>query len=383
MTKKDNNGIFFFDFDNSNLKLLNYFCRNKTKFMKASYLLKGFIISLFVFGSMSCKAHTFQSSFSIASLNVDGLPGSILGININPDAPMEDGSVKIGQYLAKKSYDIIAFQEDFNYHQQISQFMTDYSFASWLGGVGLEQNSNIAPFIKTDSLSQFDTDGLGLAWLNSAISVSNENRVKWISGYGYFDHGSDLLIIKGFRSYTVTFNNVDIDVINLHMDANYGADGEYDIQARNIQWHQLLNAIKSMNNGRPKIIIGDTNSLYIQDDIEGIFFNGLKAEGYQVFDAWKESKNSQPESLDKIIYINPPIGNKLILNSYKQETDYNSLGDHDPVVAEFSITEESVSDIALPTTTTSTRHTYNLSGQRVDHHYRGIVIKQGKKKILQ
>ena len=60
------------------------------------------------------------STFSIATLNVDGLPQKILVAKVNPDGPGGGGSVRIGRYLQKRGYDMVFMQEDFNYHEELT-----------------------------------------------------------------------------------------------------------------------------------------------------------------------------------------------------------------------------------------------------------------------
>ena len=61
-----------------------------------------------------------SSTFSIATLNVDGLPQKILVAKVNPDGPGGGGSVRIGRYLQKRGYDMVFMQEDFNYHEELT-----------------------------------------------------------------------------------------------------------------------------------------------------------------------------------------------------------------------------------------------------------------------
>jgi hypothetical protein len=59
------------------------------------------------------EAQTAET-FSVATLNVDGLPQKLLVFNVNADGPGSVGSVRIGKYLAQKDYDMVFLQEDFN-----------------------------------------------------------------------------------------------------------------------------------------------------------------------------------------------------------------------------------------------------------------------------
>ncbi|MBR1469729.1 MAG: hypothetical protein IJ605_06450, partial [Prevotella sp.] len=78
---------------------------------------KSWIVSLaLVLGSLAAVAG--DDVFTVATLNVDGLPSYIGGIHINPDGPGGE-TWRVGGYLARKGYDIIGVQEDFNYDEEL------------------------------------------------------------------------------------------------------------------------------------------------------------------------------------------------------------------------------------------------------------------------
>ena len=78
-------------------------------------------------------------TFSVATLNVDGLPQKILVVNVNADGPGAVGTARIGKYLMKKGYDIVCMQEDFNYHDVLIPWMEDdYANDTWSGDIGVE-----------------------------------------------------------------------------------------------------------------------------------------------------------------------------------------------------------------------------------------------------
>jgi len=55
----------------------------------------------------------------------DGLPQKILVFNVNAEGPGSAGSVRIGKYLYKRGYDLMFFQEDFNYHDELMAVLED------------------------------------------------------------------------------------------------------------------------------------------------------------------------------------------------------------------------------------------------------------------
>ena len=55
-------------------------------------------------GNLTASGQEKGEQFSIASLNVDGLPQQILMLKINADGPGDAGTARIGKYLMQKSY---------------------------------------------------------------------------------------------------------------------------------------------------------------------------------------------------------------------------------------------------------------------------------------
>ncbi|MCR4613486.1 MAG: hypothetical protein K5778_05745 [Bacteroidaceae bacterium] len=298
--------------------------------------------------SMSGEGATYD--FSIASLNVDGLPESISFVTLNPDGPQAAGTRLISQYLANKAYDLIAVQEDFNFDSELKSSLTNYGFGT--------HRANITA---SAVLSPADTDGLNFFW-NTAKgrSASNESWTR----YAHSESGDgNQYIQKGWRYYEATLaEGIKIDVYMTHMDAG-------DVtSSRNIQWTELANAvIANKNTNRPKIILGDFNSRFTREAIIANFFNPVQATGnYTVSDAWVEKTRSgnypsigadaAGEVVDKIIYLNPTANGSVLLtlNSYTRDSegytygaaqgtsDTTPLGDHAPVVATFTATAPAV-----------------------------------------
>jgi hypothetical protein len=273
------------------------------------------------------------NDFSVCTLNVDGLPESILFVTLNEDGPQASGTREISQYLANKGYDLIAVQEDFNFDEELRSSLTNYDHGTHRGKVtGLSNN----------------TDGLNFFW-NTAKgrSASDED---WTQ-FNHSESGDgNQYIKKGWRYYEVTLaEGMKIDVYMTHMDA-----GDV-VSSRNIQWTELANAvIANENTNRPKIILGDFNSRFTREAIIANFFTPIENTGnYTVSDAWVEKTRSgnypsigadaSGEVVDKIIYLNPTAQGsvQLTLNSYVRESDY-TWGDHNPVVATFTAHEPAV-----------------------------------------
>lgn len=310
-----------------------------------------------------------KGTFTAASYNVDGLPNIevnllITKIQLNPDGPLEDGTNSISQKLAADAWDIIAFQEDFNFHNNLISSMKDiYTFGKHRGTVGVAQIASTA-----------DTDGLGFATLNSTSSFANQTFVEFTDKYGGLTSGANDCIKKGFRYYTVTLKGgAEIDVYVTHM--NSGSDqGHKD--ARASQFQQLAQYIASNDYGNPILVLGDFNARYTRDNIQTNFHNNLGAFANYLSDAWVElvdkydingnllyAAGEYPdypfdslvvtekyegaegdiecttqggEVVDKIIYMNNPSSDVLIYaNSFERDMDYTEA-DHTPVVSEFT-----------------------------------------------
>lgn len=316
-----------------------------------------FALSLLA-GTMTVPAAAAETeksgSFTAVSMNVDGLPNSILGISINSDGPGSDGTKAISQKMAEYGWDIIGVSEDFNYNTELMSSLTNYSSGTHRGGVsGLSNN----------------TDGLNLIWKKS-ISVAGEKWTSWNTHYstGIFGagNGADGMIDKGYRYYAATIaDSVTVDVYILHMDAD---SDPKDIAARESQLTQLATAIKSSKNGNPILVMGDTNCRYTRENLETLFIDVINADDrFTIQDTWVEKIHNgtypthgadamvakdkggtydypEAEIVDKIFYINNTDSKvTLTANSHTVATDFTdsngtALADHWPVVVEFGYT---------------------------------------------
>ena len=326
--------------------------------MKKRILFSFIALCSAVFGAMAQRNYTFNA----AALNVDGLPNSIIGININPDGKEAAGATELCGILANSGWDIVGFSEDFNFHDYLvaAPASNYYNFGAHGGKVSGTSNS---------------TDGLGFA-CNKRFTMSGGDKTEWNTLYGgsgltsVGDNGADGMIDKGFRMYTVTLaTGVSVDVYVLHMDANTAdSDDDYDsngrdknIVAREAQLKQLADAVmKNMGtNKRPVIILGDTNCRYTREAVETGFINYINADArFTIKDAWVEHMwgGSYPtygsgsimtdaygmqkgEVVDKVFYINTTESNlTLKSNSYLHDASV-TVSDHKPVVVNFTITD--------------------------------------------
>lgn len=312
-------------------------------------------------------------SFTLATLNADGMPKQILFFDVNTEGPAEKYSPVIARYLLKKNFDIILTQENFNYNAELTAPFDSagYSHDIWGGGIDVELAfERLGNGEEIEGI--FHIDGLTAFW-SPKLQVAREDSVRWNAGYGLIDHGWDTMVRKGFRSYDVTLSGGNhVVVYNMHMDASdendevNGKDGE-DRQARMMQWRQLRDHILAHLDSRPIIVTGDLNSYYERDSICSQFISVIEQTGRAtVGDVWVTLERDgqfpamvegpvtndpgsttwarKGQTLDKIIYINPSGGPQLkpltfAIDSatYVREDGKTPLGDHAPVSAKFRL----------------------------------------------
>ena len=353
---------------------------------------------------MTSLAQNSEGQFTVAMLNVDGLPQKLLVVNVNADGPGDAGTARIGKYLVKKGYDLVMMQEDFSYHGILSVWLEDdYKMDEWSGTLYVLDGPRKVDFLHLQN-HRYACDGLLTAWKND-LQVTPAGRTPWIQNFGKFSHALDEMVTKGFRRYEVTLRSGDrIVVYNMHMDATDEkdeAEGKAgpDHDARMAQWAQLKDDVLQHLDSRPIIITGDMNSLYGRDDVKGQFIDAINQSGRgMASDVWVELQHSgiypsesiteataSDETLDKIIYINPTMGTNIqpVAITIDREGylyDGKPLGDHFPVAATFQLMRRGSGIEELNGTETGESQYYNLNGQHVSMPQKGIYIEQQGKK---
>lgn len=337
-----------------------------------------------------------KKKFTVASLNVDGMPKSVklvVDINLNPDATEGPGAEEIGRHLLASGFDVVGVSENFNYHSNLWN-------VAWNNGTGNHYNAmthrgeiSVGNATLTNYFSQkpmFDMDGLNVYYrIDGATTVaqpSNESWTAWNDHYGYTDHGADGLIKKGFRYYLVTLaDGTEVDLYTMHMDAE--SDKE-DCDARTSQMRQLVSVIKATHNGRPIVIIGDSNCRYTRDTVKKDLIDALNEdERFTIRDPWIifGRNNSYPaygsssimassegylsgEVVDKIWFVNNTESDiRLVAETYHQDLSFvasqdvagtslkqgSPLCDHKPCVVTFSYHQYDpvIDDVAIVETT--------------------------------
>lgn len=325
-----------------------------------------------------------QTTFSVATLNVDGLPNiKILGIPINADGPGESGTMLASKFLAEHNYDIIGVQEDFNFNDALMSSLVGYEHSTHRGGISSDDLSAILW-----NNGRIDTDGLMLLW-KQKHSVTNERIFAWTDYNGRLTAACDGLIMKGYREYLVTLDDgFQIDVFVLHMDAG---SAEGDKEARRSQLIQLRNALLAEKRERPAIIMGDTNCYYSRDNVISLLFNPINESGKMTIeDAWRIKGQNQEETLDKVFYINPTEGPHILPQTFTLCTDYvredgvTPIGDHYPIAVVFktSNSQDAMVEDVDADINNGIQYIYSYDGRRLQNIRRGINIIVGKDGIV-
>lgn len=304
---------------------------------------------------------TQKKHFTVAGMNVDGMPRSInvagvYTLKLNSDGKEADGATAMGQKMRTMGYDFIAASEDFNYNDEImAQIGGIYNQGTHRGKIDGSLGT-VAKYLARETL--FNTDGLNFFW-KKTLGASNESWTAWYEHYGYTDNEADGLINKGYRYYLATLaDGTQIDIYILHMEAGSETG---DIAARATQLTQLANAILASNNGRPIVIMGDTNCRYTRDALKSRFIDVIDADPrFTIKDAWVEhgrqgiyptGTNSimaseqgyrKGEVVDKVFFINNTQSSiRLVAECYRQDLSFindagEPLADHWPCVVDFS-----------------------------------------------
>jgi len=267
---------------------------------------------------------------------------SIVTINDNNNVALK--IQQISTYLSKSDADIIAVQEDFNYHNElINKISNKYKWGTFTGKFDL---SKIFSSMSWFLYPRFKTDGMNLFVKVKDITIKNEDIVSWKKSNGYISHGNDLLTHKGFRFYTIGINNeYYIDMYIIHMDADFYhpencTDVSKDIEARKSQFDQLssyiLNKYKE-DKSKPIIIMGDTNSYDKYEwDVNNIKYFIDKINSNNKLHC-NEVKPNNFSDCDKIFIINNDNSDYKIIdvNCYF-DIDIN-YSDHKPLITEIEI----------------------------------------------
>lgn len=229
----------------------------------------------------TCDGEEFKEYFDIRLYDYDSSEKySLKAVNFNvaglPFAALSGENVAANQkvaakYLSENSFDIVAVQEDFGYHNTLVNSMSGFNYeTNHTGGI---------------------PGGDGLNIFTKDMPIYNETRVTWNESCGILSDGSDELTPKGFIYSVIDIGNgIYVDYYNIHADA-YGGEGS--IAARTSQYKQLAEFIqaRSAENDRPVIITGDFNNhIHTKEDDAAIYKIFYEQCGFK--DAWVEYHNN-------------------------------------------------------------------------------------------
>lgn len=313
-----------------------------------------------VFPAFAEDAAPETGTLKILNFNVDGLPlpAFLSSTGRDPLACSKQIPGKLNAFGA----DIIAVQEDFNFHTILKSGI-DVKYTTYHSG-GI-------PF------------GDGLNYYSN-LPLYNVTRVPWETAYGIFDAGSDELTPKGFICASVQIaDGVYVDIYNMHADA-YGAPP--NAAARVAQYKQMIAFIETYSKDHAVIVTGDTNTrfMHTESELKKQFIDeaGFKEAwvelcndgNYDIVYAdnakWGEDYWGIWDSVEKVFYRD---GGGVSLEATAHEfvllTDENGspLSDHS---AEFATLTYTVDRSALQDTRTYEKEHYNLFRNLFNHiHY--------------
>lgn len=204
-------------------------------------------------------------TMKIVNLNVDGLPIPAFATSENRD-PLEC-SKKLPPVINAFGADIVAVQEDFNFHF-IHKKGIDLPYKTLHSG----------PIPFGDGMNFF-----------SRYPMYNVVRQAWDETYGVLDSCGDQLTPKGFLCASMEISDgVYVDVYDLHADADWGVDYERDLAARLSEYRQLLRYIDSYSKDHAVIIVGDVNARFLQpeNEMQKLF---IEEQGFK--EIWIELEN--------------------------------------------------------------------------------------------
>lgn len=239
-------------------------------------------------------------SFRALTYNVAGLPEGLSGSHPAVNSPL------ISPML--NDYELVAVQEDFWYHPELAAD-ADHAYQS----EPMREEPTAADM--GDGLNRF-----------SRFPFEGHERVGWVTCSN--DGGADCLTTKGFSfARHELAPGAFVDVYNLHADAS---STDADMEARRLQYAQLLAFIDENSGDTALLIMGDTNlktkrpvDLLILDELFSLFTDGCTA------------LSCGEESIDRIL-LRDGGGVSLAPTSWEHPVAFvdatgAGLSDHSPV----------------------------------------------------
>lgn len=232
-------------------------------FKKVLSVLLGFILLICSSICANAQQPAGEPSLTVICSNVGGLPIPMLFAPEHKFVPHAERT--LGRMLNESGADVVAVQEDFQYHALLARQMTDYPYQTFTSG-GIPAGDGLNVFSK--------------------YPIYNIDRVAWTQFNGILTDDNDGLTPKGFLKCTLDVNGMLIDLYNIHTDASRSMG---DQLAKKAQFIQLSQYIEAHSAGRPILITGDFNcTLHTYYYAE--FYETMLADGVYK-DAWVEFVN--------------------------------------------------------------------------------------------
>jgi endonuclease/exonuclease/phosphatase family metal-dependent hydrolase len=197
------------------------------------------------------------TEFSVLSYNIHGLFRWIAA-----DDPR--GRMPTIGWLAGR-YDVVGFQEDFEYHDIVKDQIQD-SVGRRGNGMGWDPRRVgakllLAPF--AIFVPHFSPPyGAGIStFVRRSYAISDDyERVAFGVCFGWFGHNGDCWARKGYMRVAMrTPEGVVIDVYNTHLEAG---PSPQSIETRRLQLEVLADGIERQSARRAVIVLGDFNSAF-------------------------------------------------------------------------------------------------------------------------
>ena len=174
-----------------------------------------------------------KNSLNVISYNVHGFPGEKNKSNI----------LEIIDNIL--SYDMLFIQENWRYNHLFSSRMNDYKF------------------IYSEKVNKsFYSSGLMIGFKKDIDLIKYDEKF-FSDCNGYLFNGSDCLAYKGFIYLKVNYKNIEINVINTHLDSGSSIK---DQEVRSNQLNELKEYIINNQLEDPIIMCGDFNIDFLKNE---------------------------------------------------------------------------------------------------------------------
>lgn len=296
-----------------------------SKFKGSVFILQFVVTICSIIGlTMTVKAADEAKTFTVLNYNVAGL-----------SEPFSKSKPSINTQIISpllNDYDIVAVQDDFDYHDQLIKGLTQPHFTTTSGKLPMCDGMNfISKYHFYDSI-----------------------RVAWKDRNGAVYDGYDQITPKGFMYTQYELEpGVYVDIYTLQTDTG---DDEKSYITRSNNMAQLANYIETNSNGNAVIVMGDTNLRYTRKDdnfelsllkrcelkdpwIEIIRNGSIPDDGDALMDE-SDKSGANYESGNKVFYRSSKSVDLTAISYKIEDTKFvdangNQLSDHYPLAVQF------------------------------------------------